>query len=303
MASTKDDMNLDPHTGAAQKHVFLAGTTKGGTSTLHLWLNQHPQIALSKVKELHYFCECPAPHLRAADTFGEYQRFLSSEAPVTGESSPCYLFYPKTPWRIASHYPNARILISLRDPVERFWSHYLMNEIYRPTGLSAESVLDECLARGRTNALEDLFGVGLYRDQIERYAETFGRDHLLVTFLEDMEGDPEATLASVFSFLDLDPAPINTSILDKQYAEPRGAIGKVFLRNPSLRRFGVRLIPPSVRRLLRTRILGTPSKPPMPESLRERLEALYRADSLGLAADLGRRVPWNWASDSPSRKL
>ena len=276
--------------------VFLAGTTKGGTSTLYLWLNQHPKIALSKVKELHYFCECPAEHLRVAASLGEYQAFLSTEAPVTGEASPCYLFYPSTPEKIAAQYPEAVILISLRDPVERFWSHYLMNEIYRPTGLSAEAVLEGCLRRGRTDALEDIFGVGLYRHQVERYRETFGRERVKVTFLEEMEADPDRTIESLFGFLGLEPVSVNTAIRDKQYVEPRGAVGEMFLRKPAIRRLGVRLIPSTARRMLRTRVLGTPSKPAMPASLRERLQALYRDDASALGADLGRELPWEWLS-------
>ncbi len=271
----------------------------GGTSTLHLWLNRHPQIGLSKPKELHYFCECPAPHLRAADNFDDYTSFLAEDVPVTGESSPCYLFYPKTPGKIASHYPDALILISLRDPVERFWSHYLMNEIYRATGLTPEAVLEACLARGRTNALEDIFGMGLYHDQVQRYADTFGRDRLLVTFLEEMEADPEGTLGSVFKFLDLEPVRVNSAIRDKQYAEPRGAIGRMFLRNPGVRRIGVRVTPPPVRRWLRTRILGTPTKPTMPPTLRERLQTLYRDDCLALEESLGRALPWQWVHSPP----
>jgi hypothetical protein len=286
--------DLSPRTRPQQQLVFLAGTTKGGTSTLHLWLNQHPQIELSKRKELHYFCECPAPHLRAADNFGDYTKLFSENAPVTGESSPCYLFYPKTPTNIASQYPDALILISLRDPVERFWSHYLMNEIYRPTGMSPEAVLEACLTRGRTNAIEDILGVGLYRDQVDRYSDTFGRDRLKVIFLEDMESDPAGTVESVFKFLDLEPVPVNTAIRDKQYAEPRGPVGRMFLRTPQVRRIGVRLIPPPARRWLRTRILGVPSKPPMPPALRQRLQALYRDDCLALEESLGRALPWKW---------
>ena len=286
--------DLSPGAGRRQQHVFLAGTTKGGTSTLHLWLNQHPQIELSRRKELHYFCQCPAPHLRVADTFADYTGFFSETAPITGESSPCYLFYPQTPIDIAARYPEALILISLRDPVERFWSHYLMNEIYRPTGMAPEAVLDACLTRGRTNALEDLFGVGLYRDQIERYSTTFGRDHLKVTLLEEMESDPAGTVEAVFKFLDVEPVPVNTAIRDKQYAEPRGSIGRIFLRTPAVRGAGVRLVPPPARRWLRTRILGTPRKPPMPSVLRQRLQDLYRGDCLALEDDLGTALPWRW---------
>jgi hypothetical protein len=277
----------------AKIYLFVAGTTKGGTSTLHLWLNQHPRIELASRKELHFFCECPAPHLRAASGLSEYQALLTTNAKVAGEASPCYLFYPETPHKIIRTYPEARILASLRDPVQRFWSHYLMNEIYRPTGLTPEAVLERCILRGRTNALDDLFGVGLYRAQVERYMAIFG-ENFRVLFLEEMEGDPTGTLNSVVEFLRLDPFTLRTATRDKQYTEPKGRLGHFFLRNPSIRKAGVRVLPPTARRLLRTKVLGRPTKPPMPAGLKNRLQDLYYDDCRDLANLLGRELPWGW---------
>jgi hypothetical protein len=277
-------------------YLFVVGTTKGGTSTLHLWLNQHPRIELASKKELHFFCKCPAPHLRSANDLGEYQALLSTSAQVAGEASPCYLFYPHTPLEISHTYPQARILASLRDPVERFWSHYLMNEIYRPTGLAPEAVLERCILQGRTNALDDLFGVGLYREQVERYISVFG-ENFRVLFLEEIEEDPVGTFNSIVEFLSLDPFSPRTTTRDKQYTEPRGRLGHLFLRNPTIRRAGVRVLPPKARRALRTKVLGRPSKPPMPGGLKHRLRDLYYDDCRDLADLLGRELPWKWVRE------
>ena len=274
-------------------YLFIVGTTKGGTSTLHLWLNQHPRISLASRKELHFFCKCPAPHLRAARDLDEYHALLSTNAEVAGEASPCYLFYPHTPRELITTFPHARVLASLRDPVERFWSHYLMNEIYRPTGLAPEAVLEKCLSQGRTNALEDLFGVGLYREQVERYAAIFG-ENFRVVFLEEMEEDPRSTLDSIVEFLRLEPFTLSRTVRDKQYTEPRGRVGHLLLRTPSIRKVGVWVLPPPARRVLRTRILGRPTKPPMPAGLKMRLQELYYDDCRDLANLLGRDIPWKW---------
>src|SRR3990172_7165408 len=103
-----------------EPNFFLAGTTKGGTSTLYLWLSQHPDIFLPPRKELHYFCSCPE-RLKVAHTWDEYLEFFGSgDERIVGEASPCYLYYPAIAGAISQKVPKAKILASLRDPVERF---------------------------------------------------------------------------------------------------------------------------------------------------------------------------------------
>lgn len=275
-------------------NLFIAGTTKGGTSSLQMWLNQHPEISLTEPKELHFFCECPNPKLHVASDIDDYlMRF--AERPVRGEASPCYLYDRSSAETIADLFPDALILLSLRDPVERFWSHYLMNEVYRPTGLTAQEVLEQNLDHGRSDALTDLFGMGLYGAQVSDYIDVFGRDRVKVTFLESLSTSPSQVLLSILEFLGVESLPMDTSNRDKQYVVPRGQLGRFFLHNPRVRRIGVTVLPPGVRRYLRTRVLGDPSKKPrIPDDLRQSLRALYREDCIVLEERLGEPLPWDW---------
>lgn len=273
-------------------NFFLVGTTKGGTSTLTAWLRQHRDIALPRRKELHFYCECP-PSLRAAETDGEYLSMMGS-GKVVGEASPCYLYYPETSKRLRAEFPDSRILISLRDPVDRFWSHYLMNEFYRTSGVSAERALDQNLSRGRSNAVEDLVGMGYYGEQVDRYLSAFPNVHVKTVYLEAIASRPDEVADEVLDFLDLPRVPIDTGVKDKVYVEPRGRLGRLFLRTPLLRRAGVRLLPHGLRQRLRTGLLGsTGGKPEMSADLRERLQEIYREDSSRLEALVG-EVPWSW---------
>lgn len=275
-----------------EPNFFLVGATKGGTSSLDLWLRRHPDIATPRRKEMHFFCDCPNPALRVADTFDDYVAAFP-DAVAVGESSPCYLYYPDIPSRL-DEFAGARILVSLRDPAERFWSHYLMNEVYRPTGGSGDDVLDHNLATGRSNALEDLYGMGLYAEQLARYLAVFD-ERVLVLFLEDTAMDADRAVANVIRFLGLAPMEVDTSEREKQHVEPRGRLGEILLRNPRSRTVGNLLLPPGVRRHLKTRVLGDPDgKPEMPPDLRERLRELYTDDSRHLEVLLGRRLPWEW---------
>ncbi len=280
----------------ADPNFFLVGTTKGGTSTLHRWLIQHPDIYLPARKELHYFCECPDRGLNAIRRSDEYDEvFREATELVVGEATPCYMYYPRVATAIKSAYPDSRILISLRDPAERFWSHYLMNEIYLPTGKSADEVLDMNLRGETKTALDDLLGVGMYYQQVERFLSTFGRDRVFVTFLEDIAAHPTTTSRDIQRFLRVDEVELNTSERDKQYVAPRNSIGRLALRNPTVRNVGVMLLPWKVRRFLRTRVLGDPDlKPQLSPTLRDRLQELYQDDMHRLEGVLGRSLPWVW---------
>ncbi len=277
-------------------NFFLVGTTKGGTSTLHRWLLQHPQVFLPARKELHHFCSCPDRGLHAIRSSLEYEHiFADASTDIVGEASPCYMYYPDVPEAIRHRYPTSRILVSLRDPVERFWSHYLMNEIYLPTGLPPDEILDINLRGESHNALEDLFGVGRYVEQIERLFSVFGREHVFVTFLEHIASSPDVVARRIQEFLDIEVLPLDTNTRDKQYVEPRNAVGRLALRNPRVRAVGVTLLPWRVRRFLRTKVLGDPAlKPELPGELRERLQALYSGESARLELLLGEPLPWSW---------
>lgn len=249
---------------------------------------------MTRRKELHFFCSCPNPRLRAADDLSEYRR-LFGEAKVVGESSPCYLYYQDIPAKIIAAFPAARILVSLRDPVQRFWSHYLMNEAYRSRGMSPEAVLDEYSTDGPRDAIHDLFGVGLYGEQLSRWQSVFEPARIKVVFLEDMTTNPNAVLTDIFEFVSVGPALINTAIRDKEYVEPRGVVGRVALRRPSTRRIGNIVLPAAVRRALRTRVLGDASrKPLLPPTLEQRLKSMYREDSQRLEGLLEVALPWTW---------
>ncbi|NOY55787.1 MAG: sulfotransferase domain-containing protein [Actinobacteria bacterium] len=284
-------------TGApmTRPNFFLVGTTKGGTSTLHRWLERHPQIFLPARKELHYFCHCPDRGLNAIRSSDEYERIFSSATqPIVGEATPCYMYYPDVADAIHAEFPSSRILITLRDPVERFWSHYLMNEVYLPTGLPPEEIVDMNLRGEASTALDDLVGVGMYHDQVERFMSTFGHDSVLVTFLEDIAAEPTRVSETIQRFLEIPTIDLDTTQRDKQYVAPRNRVGKIALRNPWVRSIGVAILPWQVRRFLRTRILGDPGlKPVMSEDLRERLWSLYRSDSIKLEALLKRPLPWS----------
>lgn len=276
-------------------NFFLAGTTKGGTSTLHLWLSQHPDIYLAPQKELHYFCECPAK-LRAADGWDGYCAvFGEGGQPIVGEASPCYIYYPGLPEKLRELVPNARVLLSLRDPVERFWSHYLMNRTYRQDYPDPAEIIDNWELQPPQLATDDLVGMGMYGVQYLRWTRSFSEAAIRVVFLEEMTTHPEDLLEGIFAFLGVRPHHIDTTARDKTYVEGRNTIAHYLLRNRTARRLGVAVFGSRARRFLKYRVLGRSDlRPEIPQTVATKLRVIYRADSLLLEQLLGRQLPWSW---------
>jgi hypothetical protein len=112
--------NRPEFTAARWPDFLVLGTQKGGTTTLHHLLRQHPDVFLPSVKEVHFFS---LHYGKGAAWYGEHFRGAQPQQRC-GEITPYYLFHPEAPGRIHQLLPKARLIILLRDPVERLLSQY-----------------------------------------------------------------------------------------------------------------------------------------------------------------------------------
>ncbi|MBA2625969.1 MAG: sulfotransferase [Acidimicrobiia bacterium] len=198
-------MSSPPPGAAPRRPTFLCiGAGKAGTTWLWDVLRQHPDVFLPGVKEVHYFNEIAyeGPDVRNPN-FGRpdswYLRFFEGAAPaqVCGEFSPSYLWSDTAPARIHAFDPEMRILVLLRDPVERLFSSYLFGQQKGEIGkISFEEALrsvDYLLARAPSSKA------------LRRYIELFGRERVTVVFHESIRKDPEAVLHEVERFIGVRP--------------------------------------------------------------------------------------------------
>ncbi len=286
-------------------NFFLAGVTKAGTSSLHQWLSGHPDVYLSGRKELHFYCDCP-PRLKSIPSRSAYEQVFRSAPPtaqVIGEASPCYSYYPSVAGRLARDWPDARVLVSLRDPVDRFWSHHLMNSWYHPEHPEAEKVFAQW-ARGEVTAtaVEDVVGSGMYHDQLHRLIDAFGAERVMVTTLEELSSNPEGTLLKIFAYLGLEDFPIDVTVREKAYAQPRNRVSEAILTQPRLRRWAAKSVPTSIRRVVKYRVLGDVSQRPEPSAeLVDRLKVVYEEDVRATVDLLGRSLHWPHFPSAMSR--
>jgi hypothetical protein len=192
----------------------LVGAARSGTTTMYGWLQRHPDVFMTRVKEPGYF----------VDGFGvndplEYRSlFVPAYGRIAGEATTMYLASPESPGRIRSEVGDVPILILLRDPVARAFSlHTWMHQNgWEPIGdfeaaLAAEperAAHPESLAGYRQCLCDYLyFGSGLYSSQIMAYQERFSSVKVLL--LDDLEAAPQDTFDGVCDFLGVRRAPVS----------------------------------------------------------------------------------------------
>ncbi len=206
---------------------LVIGTQRGGTTSLYKYLNLHPGIGRPHLsKGVHYFdtnftkgVAWYRSHFPTV-AYREYVRRRWHLPLVVGEGSPYYMFHPAVPGRIAAVLPDVKLLVLLRNPVDRAYSHY-QHEVARGfENLSFEEAIEneeERLAGEVTHLIADAtyrsfhhqhhsyLARGAYVDQLRVLFSLFPRDQLLVLKSEGFFRDPAATLRSVFHFLGLPP--------------------------------------------------------------------------------------------------
>ena len=196
--------------------LVILGAQKSGTSSLHHYLTQNSQVIAPLRKEVHYF------DLNFARGEAWYRAHFGrvGEPGLNLDSSPYYLFHPCVPERLHALLPAARLVVLLRDPVRRAYSHYWHERDKGRESLSFEDAIraeperlgdsEMRLARGeiaasREHQLHSYLARGRYAEQLERWFARFPREQFLVMRFEDLAAQPLATLNRTLAWLGLQP--------------------------------------------------------------------------------------------------
>jgi hypothetical protein len=295
------DHLLNP--GLPLPNLFIVGAPKAGTTSLYAYLRRHPEVFMPERKEPHYFSDFvvdPAfdnfnPPVRDA---AKYQQLFVAGAGfrVIGEGSSSYLSDKCAAARIKNVVPAAKIIISLRNPVQRAFSHYLMERREGREVRSFKEALaaDQSRSRKGWGISAQYIELGLYADQVKRYLDLFGPENVLVVLFEDLKGDADTVMKEVARFLGIDPDLFPQAAFDTVYnpfAVTRGTYARWILRFRPLRVWTRRWLPRSIRRTVRDRLLFRSAKKPKLESDAVRLLAdRFTADLDRLERMLGRNL-------------
>ncbi len=281
-------------------NLFIVGAPKAGTSSLYAYLSNIPGIFMPKIKEPNYFSVNTIPNNSRVRPIRDKSKYIKlfkkvKNEKIIGDASPSYLSDPAAPKLIHEIVPDARIIISLRDPVERTLSYYLMhlrNGLLKGT---FHEELQKSLKLCRVYNIRSLrLETGLYAEDVQRYLDLFGKKQVKILIFEEFIKDTKKTLNDVLSFLDVDYEMNNfEGEAYNKFGVARGSISKFLLRNIRIRRVAEKIISPSGRRVFRENILlKKGEKPKMSQEDRNTLIKFYNEDVIKLQKNLGRKLPW-----------
>lgn len=287
-------------------NFLVVGAAKSGTSSIDRYLAQHPDVYMPTKKEAHYFSKASFPDRFAGpgddgmntETIASLERYesLFDDAlgqKAIGESSAFYLYYPETAQRIADLNPAMKIVMVLRNPVERAFSAYMYLLRDERETLSFEAGLAAEEHRRRQN-FEPMWlyrELGLYAQQVHRYLDVFAPDQVKVILYDEFARDNGAVMADLFSFLGVrTDFPIDTSIRYNESGKPKSRALFNFVAKPNLLKEMVKpFVPPAVRERLGNRAKSMMlERVDMDPSIRADLKAYYTQDIRSLQTLLGR---------------
>lgn len=309
----------------ALPNFFIVGAAKCGTTSFAEYLAQHPQVYMSPVKEPHYFTSDIEPsairedvepdqyfsvqplakrHALLVQRPEQYcQLFAAANgARAIGEASPSYLYSTHAPRRIAEEIGDARILVFLRNPIERAYSHFQMDLIFDVAGAEdfLEAVQMDRQAPTKVWGAAHLYvELGLYATQLKRYLECFPADRLKVCIHDDYRQDVRGTLLEILSFLGVEQTLASIAVDVKHGEAWRRPIfsGMNRLSQTGMYRVLQRAVPQGLRTKTKTLLSRKPRG--MRRHEFEALVPLFRDDVRELSSLLRRDLS-HWLVPPPS---
>jgi hypothetical protein len=213
---------------------LIAGVQKGGTTALHGFLSRHPGLFLPAAKELHFF-DNEQVNWEAPDYSTLHSHFIGRhEHQLAGEVTPIYIYWRESMGRIHAYNPDIKIVLLLRDPVERAYSHWLMEVTRKKEIMSFGQAIRE--GRERNSSQHRVFSYverGFYSKQIQRVLSHFPREQVLFLKTEDLREKHARTLNSVCAFLGVgafDTMPLGAYVnVRRSHAAPMDEVDRAYL--------------------------------------------------------------------------
>jgi len=280
--------------GAALPTVIVIGGLKCGTTSLHHYLNLHPEVQMSRPKELNFF----VAELNWPLGSDWYAGHFAATAPVRGESSPHYTNLPRftgVAERMRALVPEAKLIYMVRHPVDRALSHYLHNV----AGGYETRPLEVALGEADTAYVDR----SLYGMQLDDYRARFPAERIEIVTQDELKERRAETMRRVFRFLDVDES-FSSPQFSREWETGTGKrSGRFRLMDRAVRLPGLRALdrnfdrlPESLRwvveRMVHDPESAAASRPALPDAVREALAARFRPDVERLQAMTGREFGW-----------
>jgi len=190
---------------------LICGTQKGGTTALDAYLRTHNEICLANTKEVHFFDNDENFQSINID-YSRYHHFFSVKLhhKTIGEITPIYMYWKNCPQRIWEYNKRMKIILLLRNPIERAYSHWNMEVSRGNESLSFIEAIKQEKSRltttpNKQHRIYSYIDRGFYSCQIKRIWEFFSKDQVLILKSESLKKEPKQALEKITNFLSVSP--------------------------------------------------------------------------------------------------
>lgn len=279
---------------------FIVGAPRCGTTSLYEYLRKTNGIFMSKIKEPNYFSrkiipdDYMFPPIREETTYLELFK-KATNLQLIGESTPTYLEDPDAHSLIHDVNPNSKIIIMIREPIERTFSHYLYFQSMGIEKRIFDEVIKDNEAGKDLKTGKNYLNSSLYFYPLKRYFDLFGRNNVMVIIFDDLKNNTKKIFQDVLNFLGVSAEfPSDIDIIYNKYSLARGDFSKKILQSKIVTKLARKLISPSIRINVREKIITktADSKPTLNQNEEFRLKQIFSDDVKSLVNILRQPVPW-----------
>ncbi|MBI4707803.1 MAG: sulfotransferase [Candidatus Omnitrophica bacterium] len=280
-------------------NFFIIGAAKSGTTALYHYLKQHPQIFMSQIKETNFFSykekieysNGPGDKNNMQGSVGDIQDYLalfegSEQYIARGEASVTYLDTELVSKRIKSHIPEAKIIVILRNPVDRAYASFMH---LRRDGREPYADFSHALQEEENRVRQKWSFLFHYKTRqftyrkLKRYFDTFDKERIKVYLYDDWKNDNSSILKDIFCFLDVDEnfSP-DISIKHNAGALPKKeGFHNFFAKQNYFKNLFKPLMPLRLRRRIKNRLMNMNfERQPLSPDIRKELIEVYHEDIL-----------------------
>lgn len=243
---------------------------------------------MSRIKEPNYFSYRELSNQQLYyrdDSVQDQQTYLSlfntttpDQVKAVGEASVSYLFYPDTANQIKQFNPDARIIIMLRNPFDRAWSHYLMDYKLNYVRDSFDDITLKRVNGQRNNQhFQQYIKLSLYHRQLQNYLNIFDRKQIFIGLYDDLKQSPQQLFSALCTFLEIEPVALPESSAYNSAEVPRNAFIKSVYASDSIRRGLKKLFGHQQSKKIKSLLFKKPELLPLPDT-RQQLTQLFNDD-------------------------
>lgn len=291
-------------------NFLIVGAAKSGTTSLHYYLQQHPDVYLPGQKELHYFAREQMLRLSGGPgdknvlshvcrTKEEYESFYARvQQTAAGDISPSYLYFSEVSRKIKEELHAPKIIMVLRNPVEKAFSQYmhLVRDNRETLGFYDALMAEKERIERSWAAIWRYAESSLYFSRVQTYLDVFGEQNVRIFLYDDLVKSPERLVRELLEFIGVDPQRrIDFAKVHNRSGKPRSRFVANLLTRPNpLRDMAKRILPSDMTYMLKLRLqdLNTGAKGTIDSRSRAYLKDFCAEDVQSLQQIVGR--PLNW---------